>query len=202
MNKNLTNKAEASKYWNISADKIRDTMIVDSFEPQLFSSILTTMHLPILYNYFQGKTVYRLSYIPGVMGEYWSVTVYSNGKDSAFVSSKILFTGNDSLLKKIPFIDSNRVVSFKETNISYTDWETLDSLVTYTGITNEWYDHYDNTMNDAVGFLFEVHRPQGYYYIFRWDPKNKTFREIIRKIVLVSSISEKEQNIYNLIYKF
>lgn len=194
-------KEDLCREWNILPEQIKDTLIVDKPTLELCSNNLKALNEPILYNYYLGKKIFRLTNIPGIAGEYFSITV-SQENDSFYISSKIRLRCSDSLFRKIPKADSNGIITYKKAQISYLQFRYVDSLTKMNNLISQSYYSDSCTSFDAEGYLLEVHTDRGYYYFFRWGPRSGTLWEIIKKISELSGIRDKEQLIYRLIYKF
>lgn len=185
--KSSASKEWVARYYNMPPEKIRDTVMLDSFSLQFPSDYLRNMKEPLLHNFYLGKTIYRLSNVPGIMGEIFSIAIEKDG-DSCFVSTKMTFKREYNLA-----FDDRIAISQK-------DFNTIDSLIRHSNLTLLPYQFDDSIkVNDADGLLLEIHDSNGYYYIFRWYCREDILNKIMASFFVTSNLERKQ---YSLMEKY
>lgn len=206
-------KEQLSKSWNVPLEYIHETTKIDSFLLKLCSYHLYKLQVPVLHNYYLGKSIYRLFTVPGLGGSTSIITLVAD-KNSFYVVTKELDHPIEDPFEIVHYIDTNgidSIVPYKPKPNPYTindtefiskyDFMQIDSLIRDSNFINSPFYYNDITSTDAYGVLFEIHNENGYYYSFRWDPRpNTPFRKVIDLFRSLSNIDKKEIAYYEKVY--
>ena len=179
-------------------ENIKDSLFYNGImesDQKLFSRYLYEFEEPVLYNYYLGDDIIRLTYLRAF--DKPIMIKLSRQDDSTSLNIKILnnqinvkisediFHGNFKTIstpKKLTEVKENR--SFKIDKYTFLH---LDSLIQNTKIKNEIPDNNTISGLDGSELLVEIHSSNGYYYIKRMNPRNDSAIWKITKLLIAES---------------
>jgi len=184
-------------------ENIKDSLFYNKIlksDQKWFSRYLYEFDEPVLYNYYLGEDIIRLTYLRSF--DKPIMIKLSRQNDSTSLNIKLLnnqidvkilddiFHGNYKTIS-----DPKRLTELKE-NINFkiekSTFLHLDSIIQSTNIKVEIPDNNDIKGQDGSNLLLEIHTSDGYYYIKRMNPnKDSAIWRIADYLIKTIRISEK-----------
>jgi len=184
-------------------ENIKDSLFYNGImesDQKWYSRYLYEFEEPVLYNYYLGHDIIRLTYLRAF--DKPIMIKLSRQDDSASLNIKMLNNQIDSKILNDIFhgnyktiSDPKRLTELQENRNLKIDKSTflhLDSLIQDTKIKDEIPDNNNIKGQDGSDLLLEIHSSNGYYYIKRMNPRNDSaIWSIANFLIKTSKTTEK-----------
>ena len=185
-------------------DSIKDSIVyheISKDDQKYLSKHLYEFSEPILYNYYLGKDIIRLTFLDSPNQPLMIKLV--KDRDSIYLNYKLLnecFNSYSSTtVKNIDKShDTKKHVKIEsEANINITDsvFSEVELFIEETNIKDQCpsldYITFTGEGDDFGNCLLEIHNGSGYYYNMRWSPiEESASRKIAQKLIKLSGLNK------------
>lgn len=179
-------------------ERIKDTLLYHKIDPihqAIYSKYLSVFDEQILHNYYLGRDIIRLTYLPA--NGYLFVIKMEAYAESTTLTLKVLDYQIDYTLVERAFNgdftsisnsknDADWIINTKSKLDKYA-FNKLKMLITSLNFMTEVPFYNDENGLDGFDMIIEIHSASGYYYNKRWSPSvNSSIRKIADYMIELS----------------